>query len=839
MKPSSNIKPWGKARTWSNLGVGVVMVLGTIGPVARVEAQNETTPAPVTQQPPPGAGVLQGAGAGVNQQGADSQGATVTQLLNTLRDGKADANVRVQAVRGLYESGDAAARNQLRLELATSPDPVVPWAILRGVALSSQGAAPPREWAAVLTDLLASAEEPLLSELSLTLARYNDPTTLARVSAAALDPRVPVTGRVAAIGALSAQRSRNVVATLMQLIDPLQSATVRNAAYNGLMRITGQSNLGYDQARWQQWWLTHRDLSAEQWQRLIFDNLDEQRDQLINQLRQTELRLVESQRLLYRNSPADKRPALLTAMLSDTIEAVRMLGMSLCELAVGEAGPAMATPELRLALVTMMDDALPELRQRATLVLRDLAEPAAADKAAALLQLQQEQRPELLRAYLLLLTRMPRAAAVQPVIAFLQQSQLQREAAEFLTVASQPANDMLNESQKGLVLQATRLVLVNSETPEAALVRLLARVSEENDWQYIEGLLDHRDPVTRRTAARLLAESTRSLLPLVRKVEGAQANERDELYVILLDGVLARDNAPESVNQSYESGVMRFLVQERPTDAVLMERWEQALVSLAGRESAGTVLRVAEQLQREGVGPELRLRVLSAAVDRLFPGTSATTGNGGNHGNGSGSVTHDTSKWSLAQAQTAGALLLARAQLHAGEKQWRPALTDALKIERHQLQGSITLQQRRQWALLVTQCKLMLADYDLLGSYAKLVTAVPAGAAVEAGSENAATSDPMVNELVTLFLQAAQKQLPEKPERAKALVLVMQEALAGHFTGASPGALPGSLPGVLTEGQRATLAELEKVIGPVNPVNPPTVPPATANHVGAEEKSIP
>ncbi len=814
MKPSSPIKPWFKARTWSQVGVGAV--LGVLGPVAAVYAQNQA-PIPATQP-----GTTPGAVPGlVTPAEANPQGATLAELLKTLRNPQADANVRVQAVGRLYESGDPAARNQLRLELATSPDPVVPWAILRGVALSSQGAAPPREWVAVLTDLLASAEEPLLSELSLTLSRYNDPATLSGVSALALDPRLPQPARVAAINALSVERSRNATATLMQLIEPLQPATVRNAAYNGLIRITGQSNLGYDQARWQQWWLTHRDLSAEQWQRLIFDNLDQQRDQLINQLRQTELRLVESQRSLYRNSTADKRPALLTAMLGDTVEAVRLLGMSLCELAVGEAGPTMATPELRQALLATMDDQLPELRQRATLVLRDLAEPAAADKAAAVLQLEQEKRPELLRAYLLLLTRMPRTAAVQPVIQFLQQSQLQREAAEFLTTSSLSANAMLNPAQQASVLQATRSAVINSESPEPALVRLLAKVGEENDWQYLQGLLDHREPVVRRTAARLLAESTRSLWPLVQRLKELPTGERDELYAVLLEGVLTRGNAPEQSTQPGESGVMWFLVEQRPTDTALSERWERALVNLAGRESATMVLRVDERLLTDGVGPELRLRVLTAAIDRLFPGATAGVTSNGNtnaNGNAGASVTHDTSKWSLAQAQTAGALLLARAQLHAGEKQWRPALSDALKIERHQLQGSITLQERRQWALLVTQGKLMLADYDLLGSYAKLVTAAPAGAPVDTSAENTATSDPMVNELVTLFLQAAQKQLPDKPERARALILVMQEAL------------PGALPQV----HRATLAELEKVIGPVQAVTPAPLPPATANHVSPE-----
>ncbi|NJL30854.1 MAG: hypothetical protein HC898_04060 [Phycisphaerales bacterium] len=104
---------------------------------------------------------------------------------------------------------------------------------------------------------------------------------------------------------------------------------------------------------------------------------------------------------------------------------------------------------------------------------------------------------------------------------------------------------------------------------------------------------------------------------------------------------------------------------------------------------------------------ELRISLLTAALDQLFPEVqSALPTNGNNNGNGSGQNNGNgkaiddpsnpgttsppaniTAGWTLAQARIAAALLLARAQTHWEDNQPRAAMGDARRIEDHQLQG--------------------------------------------------------------------------------------------------------------------------------------------------------
>lgn len=697
----------------------------------------------------------------------------VAELLQTLRQAQADVNLRVQAVRALYESGEPGAINQLRIELATSPDPAVSWAILRGLSFSPEP--PPAAWVALLVDMLTTADEPLLTELSQTLARYGDPATHAKISAVAVDGRLPMSARLSAISALSAQRNRQVAATLMQLIEPLQPAPVRHAAYAALARITGQRIFGQDYERWRQWWQQQRTVSTEEWNRRLFENLDRQQDQLLAQLRQLELRLVETQRLLYRNSAAEHRPALLAAMLGDAIEAVRLLGMNLCELAVGEAGPAMATPELRSALLAAMDDGLPEMRQRAALLLRDLAEPQAADKAAAVLLLEQEQRPELLRAYLLLLSRLPRPTAIPPAIRLLSRADLRREAAEFLAGAAQ--NFGLTSMQESAILSSLRQILQDQAAPAPALLELLAEVGQESDWQHLEAWMDHPDPAVMLAAVRAWIGSKRSLTVLMARAD------RPTIYPLLLEAVNQRGHEPALLN---------YLVEHRPDDASLRDRWQQALVSMAGRVPGHVAVRSYDRLAAIGETKELRLSFLTSALDPLFPPGEAA------HPAADPAspqpLASTTAGWSLAQAQTAGTLLLTRAQVHWEDNQPRSALEDALRIEQHQLQGALTTTQRRTWALLILRAKFALGQLDSTSAYAKLV--------VEPHPEKIPAAN--LDELTRLYLETAQRQLPDQPARARTLLATLYELLQG----------PPS-----AEHQTPWM-ELQKTTGPIPAVTP-------------------
>jgi len=650
------------------------------------------------------------------------QAQVYAQELNILHDGQADLSLRAQAARNLLDTGWPQAQAALQVDLAIAPDLTTQRAV--ALALASMPN-PPQAFAPILFDLLHSAPEALRADAAGALGRYPSLEVIQQLSVVAQNPRNSVAERNAAVLALGLHRSQAAAGALLRLTEPAQVQPVRAAAFAALLRITGQAELGQDYAAWQRWWAQHRALPAEAWMERLFDSLDRSRTRLNQQTQQLQDRLVDTQRQLYRVTPEDRRPALLLAWLSDPLEATRVLSLDLATQLLAEKGPAGFAADLRRQLLRRLDDPAPVLRQRAALLLRDLGEQPAADKLAAVLAAAREQRPELLQAYLQVLKRMPRAAAVPALLSLLEEPAVRREAA--LALAAAVDANFTNAAQQHWARQSVRRLLKDETTPDAALIALLGKLAQAEDWTRIAGWLSHADPVIQEAAASAWADADRPLTPL------AQFVDDPVIQPILLAAAARRGQEP---------GVLLTLVDHKPRTEALLERWQQALVGLAGRVEPTAVREAVQILQRHGESRDLCIRLLSASLDHLGVTNVAT-----------------------ALTESAAELLLTRARIHRTDRDLHAVLADCLRLAG--AQSRATVAQRRAADLLALEATLGLNEREPVAVLVPRL--IP---------RNPAERDPQtVERTATLLLDTAQNDLKtEHLDTARSLLTLLREA---------------------------------------------------------------
>ncbi len=591
------------------------------------------------------------------------------QAQHVLRDPHTELARRAQAARALLASGWPRALASLKVDLATAPDILTQRAITQALAADPD---PPSDFVPILFDLLATTQDPLLSEVAAALGHYPQDQVVQHLAQVAQDGRRPAAQRQAAILALGSHRSQSAAGALVQLIEPQHAQPIREAAQQALTRLTGIHGLGQDPAAWQRWWSQHRFLSPAAWTQSLFANFDHSSSDLAQQVGQLQQRLVATQQQLYQTTPVAQRPALLLNLLSDPLDASRLLALDLTTQLLADVGPAGIGPDLRQELVARLDDPTPEVRRRAALLLRDLGGPSAAqaaDKVAAILAAGREERPELLRAYLLVLRRMPRRAAVPAELGLLDDPPVRREAARALAEAVKAK--LVDPAQQARARIWVRRFLSDDALPDPAMITLLGQLAQPSDWQRIALWLSNPQQDVKEAAAVAWADSDQPLLPLARHV-----TDPTILPILLAAAANRHDGDPK---------VLSILVDHKPADESLIERWHLALINLAGRVPASSVLTAVTALQAQGESGDLCIRLLGAALDSQL-GARPADRNG----------------------PAACALLLARATIHRQNHDWRAELADCQQVAKGTFPGQP--RQIRQAQLMSLEAQLNLND---------------------------------------------------------------------------------------------------------------------------------
>jgi hypothetical protein len=491
-------------------------------------------------------------------------------------------------------SGDA------RRALVAAMDKQAPaacWtAVSQAVALEMRD--PPRDLGGPMLEMLLSTRDTDLQvQLAEALGRFEDSRLLKRMTDLAFDEDQSIDTRRPVIFTMGHHRTQKMAEQLLKLTQVNQREEVQDAAFDALIILTGLEENNRDRAAWALWWEQARRLSKTEWQEQITGNLI--RRQAAGRIREQEIveRLLESQQALYRTTTPEDRPAVLAYMLRDALEPIRQLGMTLALQRLLDDQP-FGEP-LREALRGRLEDPSPSMRQRAVLLLRDLADDPAADRVAGRLEREEEHVLTVLRANLLMMARLPRSAAVEPALRLLAEDALRGEAAGALAAAVDA--NLLEKTQHNQAVKRLRQLLKNGRLPPPQVVTLLGKVGTDEDWDRIAWWIDSDDSSVKQAAAQAWADSQRSLKLLADRMS---------------DPVIQPIVIIAATRRGEDPWTMRELAAHRPTRDQAVEAWQRALVAMAGRVEADALLEIVYRLESVGEPAPLLEQLLTAGIER-------------------------------------------------------------------------------------------------------------------------------------------------------------------------------------------------------------------------------
>jgi hypothetical protein len=527
---------------------------------------------------------------------ADPGGETVVSAYQRLVGPGQTLADRTAAAAHLLSRDSREAEQALNSALAAGQDPEAWRAVLLAIASAVED--PREEVALPVYSLMMRLDESLVPEWADAMGRFDrDDKWRRELEEVAEDEGKADTERARAIAALGRFREKSVAGTLIDLTELDQPPAVQEAAFGALATLTGIDSFGADRGAWNQWYREARGLSDTKWHRHLVENFTRRAASGHAKRQQLEDRLLESQRALYRTTSPQDRPAVLAYMLADPLPPIRQLGMDLIQQRLVE-GQAFDEP-LREALRARLEDPVPEIRQRAALRLRDLADEPAADVVAQRLDEGLEQVAGVLRANLLLMATLPRAGAADPALNMLARPELRAEAAGAL--AAMYEADLLSRRQAEKARKELRRVMRDQTTPAPAEIILLAAVGDEDDWNRVARWVEHPDSAIKEAAARAWAQSDHSL-----KLLAERAGD-PIIQPIVIAAAIERGNDPWTLTA---------LVPHRPDQAFAVEQWERALVALAGRVEPEAVMKAADALTQRSASPALIESLYTASIDR-------------------------------------------------------------------------------------------------------------------------------------------------------------------------------------------------------------------------------
>ncbi len=537
---------------------------------------------------------LLGAGPAAAQSGSGESVISAYQRLvgpgQTLAD-------RTAAADYLLEQDSREAEQALNSALAAGQDPQAWRAVM--LSIGSNVKNPRAEAALPVFSLMMRLDESLVPEWADAMGRFADDDKWRReLIGIAESSGKADTERSRAIAALGRFREKSVAQTLINLTELDQPPAVQEASFGALATMTGIDSFGADRNAWNQWYRAIRGLNDARWQRHLVENFTRRAATGHAKRQQLEDRLLESQRALYRTTSPQDRPAVLAYMLADPLPPIRQLGMDLIQQRLVE-GQAFEEP-LREALRARLEDDVPEIRQRAALRLRDLADAPAADAVAQRLDTGREQVANVLRANLLLMATLPRAGATDASLNMLVRPELQAEAAAAL--AALHSADLLSRKQAERARKELRRVLDAEKAPAPAEIMLLAAVGDEDDWNRVAGWVEHPDPAIKEAAAQAWARSDRSLKLLAERAG---------------DPIIQPIVIAAAIERGDDQWTLTALVAHRPEQSFAIEQWERALVALAGRVEPEAVIKAADALAQRGTAPPLIESLYTASIDRF------------------------------------------------------------------------------------------------------------------------------------------------------------------------------------------------------------------------------
>jgi hypothetical protein len=416
-----------------------------------------------------------------------------------------------------------------------------PTLVLPVVTAAAASDMPPPALQAAAMDALLLAPKGLLQPLGLLLSQYQEAggNSLAALIAIATDAARPLPARQAVVAAIAAFGSRGAAQALISIMsDSATPPPLVESATDSMAVLTGLPPRK-DPRQWRTWWETSRDLPPERW-------LSDRIQALSRELAQTEFTLQQStsnhdalqhrliatyQRFLPTLPLPQRREEILT-LLSDPLEMVREYGISRAEILLSDGND---TPEIQIALASLLQDVAVAPRRRAAALLADLQIEGLPQRAAE--ALIKEEDPSVTMLLLEYFRRFPSARAVEPALAWLVQPRLSTVAAAAITesvLGGLVPDDVLREEIRRGVTDAV------VATPSPEMSALLAITGDDDQRQAMQLLLDTGDEETVMAIASTLARAG-VLQPLIDRADNPLMTHP------LLEGLLIADVTGESL----------------------------------------------------------------------------------------------------------------------------------------------------------------------------------------------------------------------------------------------------------------------------------------------------
>lgn len=500
---------------------------------------------------------------------------------------------RAAAATELLEMDDDEATGALSLALTTQQSRIGWRAVIQAVATVPED--PPKELAQPLIGLLGQVDASLTDDLAAALGRFDQSDVIRQLSKIAESSREPEARRCGAILSLGHDRTTQTAGLLMKLTDAGQPELVQQASFKALGDLTALNHNDADRQAWESWWKQNKGLWAKEWTQHLLENFERRESRRRAYDHQLEDELLKSQRALYQANSPKGRPNVLVYMLSRPLTPIRKLGMDLARQRLLDDLP-FEEPLLE-ALRGRLTDPVPSIRADAALRLRDLSDIPAAEIIARRLGEELEQVSSVLGAYLQVMAKLPQAEAVDPAAEFLNDEALRADAASALASAFDAG--LMSKSQVNRAAKLARKYVVEGQPPEPTVITLMGKVGNKDDWKDIARWVDYPDTLVKQAAARAWADSDRELNHLADRIS-------DPVIEPILIAAATRRG-----DEAYTYSILTANRPQRNTEA-----WRQALVAMSARVSSDSVLNTARQLTELGESPQLRLDVLSAAIDR-------------------------------------------------------------------------------------------------------------------------------------------------------------------------------------------------------------------------------
>ncbi len=500
---------------------------------------------------------------------------------------------RAAAATELLEMRSDEATGALSLALTTQQSRVGWRAVIQAVSTFPDN--PPRKLAQPLIGLLGQVDAGLAQDLAAALGRFDQSEVIKQLSKIARDRSEQVARRCGAVLTLGHDRTTQTAALLMELTGPGQPEQVQQSAFAALGSLTALDHYDADRQAWESWWAKNKGLWAKEWTQHLLENFERREARRRAVDHQLEDKLLESQRALYQANSPQGRPGVLVYMLRDPLTPIRQLGMDLTGQRLLDDLPF--DEPLREALRGRLSDPVPSIRAEAAEHLRDLSDAAAAELIAARLGEEREQVASVLSANLRMMARLPQALAVDPATDMLNDEALRADSAAALASAFDA--ELMKRSQVNRAAKLVRKYVQDGQTPQPRVITLMGKVGNKDDWKRIAQWVDHPDTTIKQAAAQAWADSDRPLNLLADRVGDPV------IQPILIAAATRRGDQAYTLN---------ILTTNRPQRGV--EAWRRALVAMASRVPADSVLATARHLSELGETPLLRLEILSAGIDR-------------------------------------------------------------------------------------------------------------------------------------------------------------------------------------------------------------------------------